>query len=339
MVPFATSRWEAILAEELERRIWQTLTDGTPLVLSTHVQMDGDAVGATLGLWHVLRDEGVEALCYLPPPVPRVYRFLPGVDEATAGPENLPPRFHLVLLDCANGERARSLVDARQRADLVINIDHHATNPSFGDVNYVDVEASSSGELVCRILRANGVEPGRAAAQCLYAAILTDTGRFGHSNTTAASLEVCAELVRLGASPHDLARRIYDSPSPAQVRLRALAAQTLQFAAGGKVAVVKVTAEMLERTGLDPADTQELAAIPICIDGVQAGILLKQMAGGGVKVSLRSRGEVDVRLVAESFGGGGHVRAAGYETDLPLEAAVRTVVEKVTEQLQGAAAS
>jgi len=323
-----------LTACDVEKRIWSALTDGSAAVLTTHARLDGDAIGATLALYHALRLWGAPVHQVYVPPRPRVFEFLPGIKECVDSGDGLPSRFKLAVVDCASLARTGVSQEVLDRSELIINIDHHLTNNRFGHINYVIPEASSSGELIHRILHANGVALSKPMAECLFAAIVTDTGRFCHRNTTSGALDICAELVRHGACPHEIAERLFSCPSPAQVKLQTIAMQSLRFEAGGRIAVMTVSAEMFAHAGIGPADTQGLADIPVSIEGVEVGVLLKEIPGcDHVKASLRSRDAVDVCEVAVAFGGGGHLHAAGCEIRRPLHVAAMELVERVKAQL------
>ncbi len=323
--------------DELHRAIWSVLGDGTPVVVTSHARLDGDGLGSSLALWHALRQRGVEAHVFLQPPVPSMFLFLPGMDQVCEAPDKLPERFHLAVIDCGCPERTGAPEGALDGAATTINIDHHDSNAGFADVNYVDRQASSCGEMIYGLLQAAGVELDRDLADCLYTAIVTDTGQFSHQDTTPRALEVCAECMRAGAEPHELVRHLFTSPSPAQVKLRHLALGTLRFGEDGRTATMVITRGMFEETGLGPEDTEGFSEVPIAIRGVEASALLKELPDQDyIKVSLRSRGPVDVCAVARVFGGGGHTRAAGCEIRDTMENARRAVAEQLSIQARAA---
>ena len=329
------------IATQIEKQIWQTLTDGSPVVVTSHERLDGDGIGAALGLWHGLRDAGVSCTQSFDSPVPEVFRFLPGLEEQRS-PEQLPDRFHLAVVDCGSLDRVGPPAEHADRAIRTLNIDHHVTNDQFGDVNYVDREASSCGELVYRILQAGGVTLTPQIGECLYTAIVTDTGSFSYGNTTREAFEICARLVEAGARPWELCERIFFSPPENVVRLKGEAIDSLRLDADGRLGTVAISNEMFRRTGTRSVDTQGFADIPISVRGVEASALLKEICADSrpsyVKVSLRSRpgpDSVDVCAVAESFGGGGHRHAAGFEFEGALQEARRVVTDVLTRELDG----
>jgi phosphoesterase RecJ-like protein len=318
----------------MHEAIWGLLTDGLPAVVTSHARLDGDAVGSAVALWHGLRDRGVDAYQVFEPPTPSMFHFLEGLVDDGADLARLPGSYNLVVIDCGALERVGELADKLTGRTRTVNIDHHDSNAFFGDVNYVDPAASSCGEMVYGILKAGQVPLTAAIAECLFTAIVTDTGQFSHQDTTPAALNICAECMQAGAEPHELIRRLFMSPSPAQVKLRHLALGTLRFYGGARIATMDITEGMFRQTGLGPIDTEGFAEVPVTIQGVQASALLKEMPGCGyIKVSLRSREAVDVCAVARSFGGGGHVHAAGCELEGTLEEAREAVAERLQEQL------
>jgi len=317
-------------------QVWRALTDGTPVVITSHQDLDGDGIGASLALWHALRWAGVRCAQIFESPVPAVFEFLSGLDQRAASVDELPDRFHLAVVDCSSLSRIGSLARHMGRVDRIVNIDHHVSNDLFGHVNYVERDVSSCGELVYRTMEAGGVPITKDIADCVFTAILTDTGRFCHPNSTMQCFEICADLVRAGSRPYELADKIYYSPPPAVVRLQALAMGTLELEDDGRLATMQITERMFRETGTRGADTQGFADIPVFVKGVEVSVLLKELpdASGcrGIKVSLRSRpGDdgVDVCAVAQGFGGGGHRHAAGFELKGPLAEARIAVLERL----------
>lgn len=318
------------------RDIWRALTDGLPVVVTTHQRADGDAVGSVLALFHALKGAGANCFALFEPPVPPMLTFLPGAESRVESLQPLPETYQLAVLDAGDFERIGAWHGQLSEAARTICLDHHASTDDFGDLFLVCPEASSTGELVYELLVAAGARITPEIAECLFTAIVTDTGQFAFENTTAECMSACAEFLRIGVDPAVLADRLFHSQTEAQVRLRHLAGATLQRSCGGRIAIMHITADMFAETGLHPIHTDRFANMPLHIDGVLAGVLLKEMPGEGyIKVSLRSRPPVDVCAVARHFGGGGHVRAAGCQIDGTLENARRAVTEQLRRQIAG----
>lgn len=321
---------------DMHQAIWGVLTDGLPVVLTAHARLDGDAVGSVLALWHGLRDRGVAAHQFFQPPTPVMFHFLPGMEHRREDPAQLPKSYNLVVIDCGTFDRVGEAADRLTGRVRTVNIDHHDGNAFFGDINYVVPSASSCGEMIRDLLAAGGVSLSGPIADCLFTAIVTDTGQFSHQDTTPQALHVCAECVGAGARPHELVRKLFLSPSPAQVKLRHLALGTLRFYNEGRIATMEITEDMFLRTALGPLDTEGFAEVPVTIQGVCASALFKEMPDCDyIKVSMRGREEVDVRQVACLFGGGGHRYAAGCEIHDSLANARAAVVRELAQHLAG----
>lgn len=304
-----------------------------PLLVS-HIRLDGDAIGSELALAHMLRDRGAQPHAVNDSAIPRTYTFLPGTDTVGTSPSTLRKDYDLaVLLDIPTWDRAGAVRDALPSDLPVISIDHHPRIEETGELNWRDAAMSSVGEMLYRLARSGGWRISADAATCLYTAIITDTGRFTFPNTTPSALRAAADLIELGADHVGIAECLYQQDSPGLMALQAEAVRGLALHVGGKVGVMKLTEEMFRRTGVDPIDTQELAALPRTVAGVVVGVLLREMPGGKVKVSLRSRSSVNIASAARKFGGGGHAAAAGCEISGDLAAAERTVVQELTALL------
>ncbi len=324
---------EATCTVDTCRAIWRRLRDGSPAVITAHLRLDADGAGSVLALRHALILLGVEVHHIFPGPTPTMFDFLPGMQEISRADE-LPSRYNLIVVDCGTPERVGELSEVLTGAVCTVNIDHHPTNDGFGDLNLVDAQASSCGEMIGSLLEAGGVRMTPEIAECLLAAIVGDTGQFSHGDTTPHSLEVAAQCIRAGARPAVIAAHLFASLTPAQVRLKHLVLGSLQLHADGRIATMEVTREMLERTGLEPVDSEGFADLPANIQGVRASALFRELPEDGcIKVSMRSRSAADVCAAASQFGGGGHVQASGCEIRDTLDNARRAVVRVLKEQL------
>jgi phosphoesterase RecJ-like protein len=277
----------------------------------THVAPEGDAIGSVLGAVLALRAAGKRAQGYLADPLPPNLARLPGAGELVREvPIGRPYPCYLVL-DAADVTRIGGLLDGRPAHSVVVNIDHHPDNSRFGEVNWVEPAASSAGEMVLRLLQTAGFPLPRAAAANLYAAILTDTGSFRHGNTSPAALRAAAALVEAGAEPAAVAEGLFGQRDPREWRLLSEALATLELSPDGRAAWIEVTAEAQARAGAGLEFTDEFIEYPRALAGVRVALAFKESGPGEVKVSLRSRGTLDVRAVAARLGGGGHRNAAG----------------------------
>jgi len=296
--------------EDLLRRIRQ----GNRFLLTSHVNPDGDAIGSELGLARLLRGLGKGAVVWNRDPTPALYRPLPGSERIHVGeepPAGFPDMFDAVIvLECPSPDRTGLEKQLAERP--VINIDHHLGNQCYGVINWVDSAAPAVGEMVYRLAQGLKVSLEPEVASCLYLTLVTDTGGFRFSNATAAAFEAAATLVREGAHPEQVSQWLYESQPLAVVRLLGEMLQTLQTHEAGRVATGRLTREMFARVGASPGDSEGLIDHLRSIAGVDAVALIRELEDGSHKVSLRSRGEVDVEKIARHHGGGGHRNAAGF---------------------------
>lgn len=282
------------------------------VLLTSHAAPDGDALGSELGLAEVARALGIAATIVNRDPHPAPLGFLPGLETIRVQAE-LPAGFErefdlAVLLECPGLDRPA--LAGLERLPL-LNIDHHLENARYAEVNVVDEDAPAVGEMVLAIAEAAGVAVTESMATNLYAALVTDTGDFRYSNATPRAFAAAARLVTAGARPAEIAEALWEHNPERVVRLTAEVLGTLELLAGGRLAVISCDRAMLERAGARPEDTENLINIPRGIDGVRVAVFFKALKDGAVRVSLRSRGDVDVQGVAKAFGGGGHRNAAG----------------------------
>ncbi len=296
--------------EELLRRIRQ----GNRFLLTSHVNPDGDAIGSALGLARILRKQGKSAVVWLRDATPSVYLPLPGSERIHVGPEaptGFPEVFDAaIVLECPSLDRT-GLEEQLPQVDL-INIDHHLGNQHYGAINWVDTSAPAVGELVYRLAQGLHIQLDAETATCLYLTLVTDTGGFRFSNATPQAFEAAAALVREGAQPEQVSLWLNESQPLGSVRLLGEMLRTLELHAGGRIATVKLDPEMFSRAGAGPGDAEGLIDHARSIAGVAAVALLKTRDDGSVKVSLRSRGAVDIEKIARQHGGGGHKNAAGF---------------------------
>lgn len=310
------------------------IRQGNRFLLTSHISPDGDAVGSALGLARLLRGMGKGAVVWLRDAPPGAYATIPGIDRIHHGeepPAGYPERFDaVVVLECPSLDRS-GLED--KLGDLpLVNVDHHLGNQHYGLVNWVDSAAPSVGEMIFRLAQGLNAALDPESANLLYMTLVTDTGGFRFSNATAAAFEAAAVLVREGAHPELVSQWIFEHKPESALRLLGQMLGSLELHADGRVATVTVTEKMMKAAGADASDTEGLVDYPRSIAGVEAVALLRQRDEGKTKVSLRSRGEVDVEKIARHHGGGGHKNAAGFDVDGTPDA----IRPKVVEALAGA---
>ncbi len=302
---------------------------GHRFLLTSHINPDGDAVGSALGLTRILKRLGKGALVWQRDEAPKIYQSLAGSQHVHIGeepPKGFPQTFdRAVVLECPKLDRCGLSEQLKQLP--ILNIDHHLGNEHYGVVNWVDTGAPSLGEMIYRLAQGLMVDLDAQTATALYLTLVTDTGGFRFANSTPKAFEAAAALVAEGARPELVSEWIYDSQPASTIRLLGEMLRSLELHADGRVATVVVTREMFLRAGASRSDTESLIDYPRSIAGVQAVALLRQVDGAKYKVSLRSRGDVDVEKIARLHGGGGHRNASGFlaDGDSPEELRLRVV--------------
>jgi len=297
-------------------------------VLTSHARPDGDAVGSTLACGEILRRMGKQAEVILHDGVPRIYQQLPFAGHATQA-QRVNGNFEAaILLECDSVQRTR-LEGLEGR--FLISIDHHKSGRDFANLNWIDAKAVATAEMVFRLAKAAGVKISAEIATCLYTAVLTDTGAFMFQGTSEHTFELARELVLAGADPTLCARPIYFGHSTAKLRLLGAALSALQRE--GSLAWIWVTQGQMERVGAKEEDCEGLVNYALSIGDVEVAVFFRELPDGRFRVSLRSKGRLEVSGIAEEFGGGGHACASGCSVDGPLHAAVEKVLGKVRPQL------
>jgi phosphoesterase RecJ-like protein len=302
-----------------------------------HVRPDGDCIGSQLALAHALKAQGKRVTVWNADPVPAKLAFLD--PEGWLRPPAPRRRFDCVVAaDAAGLDRLGAVAEHLGRRRLLLNLDHHASNTRFGDVNWVDPASPSTGELVHRLLRALDWEITPAMADCLFVAVSTDTGSFQYDSVRPETFEVAADLVRRGAAVGELCRRLYQSQSRARVELLRRVYRHFKLSADGRVAWFWLRAADLAATGADRSDTEGLIDHIRSIDSVVVACIFEEVEPGVVRISLRSKSPaVDVNRVAAQFGGGGHPAAAGARLTGSPAAVQRRVLSALRKSLNSSA--
>lgn len=321
------------------REVAAVLKPGTRAVLTTHVNADGDGVGSEVGLWHLLSARGVRAAIANPTGIPERFGFLvpDGADASDRAVKAVELADVVVVLDIGDLGRLGDLGAAVQRAGRpTVCIDHHVSPGSLPDgPRLIAPEASATAELVFDLATALSWDLTTDSARALYVGILTDTGGFRFSNTTARVLCVAAALLERGVDPEEIYEAVYASAPEGRVRLMTEVLQTLVVEPGAGLAWVTVPPGALERHGADPDDLDGIVEFPRSIAGVRLALLFRQIANGRIKVSFRSMGGVDVAELAHRFGGGGHQKAAGASFEGTLALVQERVLAAAREYLRG----
>ena len=306
----------------------ELVAEKTRFLLLAHVNPDGDALGSLLAMGEGLRSIGKKATMHCEGGVPRMFRFLPGAELVTSNPGRASDYDAAILLDHNEPERSGAAAHQVTRDLLLGVVDHHLVTGAPPEHAWIDRNFSAVGEMVYHLLRAIGVPLTPSIAANLFVAVSTDTGSFSFSNTTAECLGITAELVRAGAEPWEMHRQLFLGRSRGRLELLGLALRNLEFHAGGRIGIMSVTTEMMERTGTNSFDTDGFVDYPRSVEGVELAVLFREIGPESCKASLRSLGRFNAAALAQHFGGGGHAQAAGFSADMPLEKLKKMVVEQ-----------
>lgn len=314
----------------------KAVRDARDIVVTTHINPDGDGIGSGLALVHALLGMGKAVRFLCPSRVASMYRFLPRFELLTpvdeAGAAAVPPADLVISCDAGDLERLGSVAKVRRKT--LLNLDHHATNTRFGDINVVDEAAESSGVVVDRLLRQLGVRLDRTLAECYYTTIVFDTGRFMHPNTTPHALRWTAEMLETGIDAAAINRKLTYTKTPQDLALLKLAIEHLVVDADQRLAGIAMPRAAIDAIG-EPEDWGDLVEIPRSLQGNEVAYLIRETKDAkACRVSMRSNPPYEVGAVAQSFGGGGHRQAAGCTVLMPIAQAVEAVVGKLRGQLR-----
>ena len=281
-------------------------------LLTSHARPDGDSIGSQLAMAFALEALGKDVRIVNADPAPDHYQDFPGMERIEIASQVAADVDAVIVMECSDLSRAGV---AGLEPHFLINIDHHAGNRLYGAVNWHDESAAACGEMVFDVIRELAVPLSFEIATHIYLAILTDTGSFHHSNITPRTFDICRQTVEAGVNPAAMARRVFDSNSFGKLKLIGALLDSMQLADEGRLAVLYMDDVMLADCGCTNNDTEGLINLPLTAREIQAVVFFKVGPTGDVRVSMRSKYDVDVRSVAGQFGGGGHKNAAGFTVD------------------------
>ena len=298
------------------------------ILITTHKNPDGDAVGSSLGWYHFLKKMGKDVEIFYRDRIPYFFDFLPGVEKVGSGAEIKGSYDWVIITDVSDPKRT-GFEEIPAKKSLVI--DHHVTAEPFTDYAVIEPTISSTCELSLGIMKLINPELiDTLVAYPIYTGMVTDTGSFSYSNTSPETLKAAAELIKKGVEPYKVYTNIFERNRINRFKLLELVLKTLEFALGGKVAHITLYKKFLEETGAYPEESEGFINYPRSIEGVEVAVFFKEVEPGKWKVSLRSKGKVDVAKVAKSLGGGGHKMAAGFEA----EGKLKEIKERLFKELE-----
>ena len=314
------------------QQIVEVIRSRERFVISSHARPDGDSIGSQMAMAYALRALGKEVLIVNADPAPPPLQQFPGVDDIVIA-KNVDGLFDAaIIMEC--GDLARTGVEGLDRCP-VINIDHHPDNMSYGAINWFDASAAACGEMVFDLVAALGVRLTANIATHIYVAILTDTGSFHYSNISPRTFEICRRALESGVDPVRVARNVYDSNNMGRLKLFGSVLSTMQLDGSGRIAIVYLDHEMARAAGGTYEDTEGLINLPLTVKEIQAVVFFKQIEGEQYRVSMRSKGDIDVSSVAKEFGGGGHKNAAGCTVSGGIDQLQKQFIGRIEQAIDG----
>ena len=318
--------------------ISKVILNSNKIGLTFHASPDGDAIGSTLGLLNGLRYMGKEAYIISKEVIQDYLSFLPFSEEINGETqEPLPETDLVIVLDCGNVERI--CANLENYNNDIMNIDHHISNDMYGKYNYVDSNASATSEIVFELLSKmkfefdSDNEKLKEIAMSLYTAIVTDTGSFRHSNVTVRTHNITAKLIGCGINNSYIHNELFGNKPLNKLKLTGEAINNLEVYFDGKVSFVELSLETLEKYDMLNGDTSDIINMILNVEGVEAAVVTKETEDG-VKASLRSKNDFDVRKIAETFGGGGHIKASGLKImNVSLEEAKEKILDAIGKEI------
>lgn len=317
--------------------IIKTIKASKNILITTHINPDGDAIGALLGLYIALSRAGYQVWPVIDDEFPKLYKFLTGWENVRkpSDPEVLAEKEKIdliIALDCGDVERLGESA-SYMAGKAIINIDHHISNTAFGTLNMVDSNAAAAGEIIYQIIKILGLPLDKDISEALYTAIVTDTGQFRYSNTTSVTHQIAGDLINNGVETPYMYEQIYQNISKARMILSGKALNSLKLSCDDKVASMAVTLSDMDSSGADGSDTEGIINFGRDIDSVEIAVLFKEHEEEKIKVSFRSKNIVDVAELAQEFGGGGHPRAAGCTIYKTIDEAKEIVLNRIEKAL------
>ncbi len=301
--------------------------------ITTHVRPDGDGIGSSLGLCWLLRSLGKSAEVIVRDGIPAAYAQLPGADEIKQIAEVNGKYDAIFVIECS--DLARPGIKGLEN-QFTVNIDHHATSEHFGTINWIDQTASAVGEMIYNLCKAIGGRITREIAECVYLALVTDTGSFHFPNTTDRTLKVASELIKVGVKPAQISEVVYNSYPWSRIELMRQVLATVKRSKSGTIAWMRQTLEMAESSEAVDGDNNGFVNIPLAAKEVEAVVYMREVQPNAYRVSLRSKGCINVARVAEKFGGGGHKNAAGCRVEGDWDLREKEIIAALTEAVEKA---
>lgn len=315
-----------------DRLIADAIRERQRFVISSHARPDGDSIGSQLAMAYALRAMGKHATVVNKDAASPPIMAFPGVPDIVIADQVSGDYDAAIIMEC--GDLSRPGVAGLDQYFL-INIDHHPGNTGYGDLQWFDQSAAACGEMVFDLIRTLGVPLSIEIATHIYLAILTDTGSFHYSSISPRTFDICRETLEAGVDPVQIARNVYDTNNMGRLKIFGAVLSAMQIDATGRIAIVYLDHEMARRAGGTYEDTEGLINLPLTVKEILAVVFFKKSEGNEYRVSMRSKGNIDIGSVAKEFGGGGHKNAAGCSVNGAIDVLQHTFVEKIQKAIDG----
>lgn len=313
-------------------KILEKINNANSIVILTHENPDGDAIGTSLALYNSLKIYGKSNVDLIIPECPKTFTFLPNANQIKKESE-INDYDLAIAIDCASFDMLCGGSKYFEDAESTIVIDHHGTNTMYGDLNFVNPDAPACAEVMIVALNNFGIDIDKDIGTCLLAGIITDTGGFKYQGVTAETFEFVARLLNKGVNVSNTYRKVLQVKTKSAFELSRVASDRLEFFFNGKVAFTYVTLEDYEKFGCSYGDHEGIVDMGRDIEGVEVSIFVREIRGKGLKVSLRSNEAVDVDGIALLYGGGGHQKAAGFSIKGNIESVKEMLLDEVRHYL------
>lgn len=302
--------------------------------ITYHTSPDGDALGSALALSKALNKMDKENYIISKEKISRDFSYLNADNIITGEEVTIKENTDcLIALDCGNTERLSGDFQFNSRNFKIINVDHHLSNDRYGDINYVNTDAAATAEIIYDIIKEFEIEIDEDIAKCIYTSLITDTGSFRHSGTSSKTHSIAGELIDIGIDFSAIHREVFDNKPLEKLKLYGKVFDTIEMFCNRKVCFMTITESILDELAIEDSDTSDVISFGTQIDTVEVVALFKENKEG-TKISIRSKNNVDVRKIAEAFGGGGHTKASGcFIKNTSLEDAKQSILLQIKEQL------
>lgn len=311
----------------------EIVLNSNSIAITSHVDPDGDSIGSILALWLALKQKYKNTEVFINEVLPDKYNFLPQSKHIKRYEDIKGKGFDLFFaLDCGNTARLGHSIEVMEKSNVVINIDHHISNTRFGDINIVDINSSSTCEMIYSIINDLGLIIDPQIATCIYMGIVTDSGNFMYDNVTVKTHLIVAELMRTNINKQDIIHNLYQKKSVNSIKFLGYSLNNIDMKLGGRLAIFQVSSDLMKRFNVFGDDVDNLVNYGRDIEGVDIAATITERDNNEVKLSFRSKhDDVDVRALAQLFDGGGHKKASGAILISTLDEAKNQVIEKAKQ--------